>query len=255
MLATFKKFAFPTQEIYMDETIRWYRSRAMVKCLGRYQWILPAALRVFYWMTYGAFMGILGVFGCTQKKANMAFPQIQYPTHRIAILPFESSNPYVNGGSLSDWFVVKVIQNMPGVQVIERKDLMKILAEQKLTLTGVIRPDKFSRLGLILGVDAILVGSVETLEVIQSVQGSILVTVKLMEVSTGRILWADRMKVTCSTWSSKEVEEISALLMEKAASKLVGRLGKSPALGQINTAEAETVPLFNEAKLERTDLR
>lgn len=256
MLAQFKNFAFPTEDAYINETIRWTRNHPAVKCLGNHQWVVPAALRCFHVAACGSLSAVFGILGCAQKKVNAVFPQIQYPAHRIAVLPFESGNPYVNGASLSDWMVVQIIKELPGVQVIERKDLMKILQEQKLTLTGIVRQSKFSNLGMILGVDAILTGSVETLEVIQSASGSILVTVKLMEVSTGRVLWADRMKISHSTWQPKEVEEISALLMEKAAQKMVERLGKSPALARLCPADpTETAKLLPDSKLDSASLR
>lgn len=232
MLSTFKRMAFPSEAAYAKATIKWYQNRPARAFLGRHQWVLPAALRLFNCALYGTFMGILGLFGCAQKRVNATFPQIQHPTQRIAVLPFESGNPYLNGASLSDGLVVRILQQMPGVQVIERKELFKILQERKLTLTGAVRPDHFLRLGPVLGVDAILAGSVDTLEVIQNASGSIQVSVKLMEVSTGRILWADRVTISHSSWSEKEVQVISSILMEKAAKKLAERLGKSPAFAR-----------------------
>ena len=97
---------------------------------GRHQWIFPAGLRFFNWTVYGTFVAAFGLLGGALKRANIAGHQIQYPTRRIAVLPFDSSNPYLNGASLSDWFVVRILQKLPGVQVIERKDLMEKAAKK-----------------------------------------------------------------------------------------------------------------------------
>ena len=150
----------------------------------------------------------------------------QYQTsRRVAVLPFESSNPFISGAALSDFFTVQIMRKMHGVEVIERKDLMKILQEQKLTLSGIIKPGKYSMLGSILGVDAVMVGSAQTLETIQSVSGSISVTVKLVDVSSGRILWAGKQKNAYAA-RLREIAEIAELIMEKAASKMISKMDK-----------------------------
>lgn len=164
--------------------------------------------------------------GCVARRAALPDVQSRPVSGRIAVLPFNSSNPYVPGTTLSDYFIVQLLQNMPEVSVIERKDLMKILEEQKLTLTGIIRPEKFVKLGSILGVDAILLGTVSTLEPIHSVGGKVAVTVKLVDVASGRILWADSRKIDYSTWSVKELAAVAEEIMQKAARKMVQAMGR-----------------------------
>ena len=210
-----------------QSTLRWYRNMPTVKALGPYQWVIPETLHYAIRAVYGMFFTLLGLAGCASNRAGLVPDRVELPTHRIAVLPFDSRNPYISGTSLSDCFVVSFLQKIPGIQVIERKDLMKILQEQKLTLSGVVRPGKYEKLGMVLGVDAVLVGSVETLDVIQSLSGSISVTVKLIEVSTGKILWADRQKISHSTWSAREIEEIACALLEKAAGKMVDRMDQA----------------------------
>ena len=167
--------------------------------------------------------------------------------HRVAVLPFESSNPYLSGVFFSDSFTVRILREILGLQVIERKDMMKVLHEQKLGLTGVLRPEKFSQLGSILGVEAILTGSVQVLQPIHGAGGSISVTVKLMEVSTGKVLWADRRKVSHASWSVGETEEVADALIEKAAEKMVGRLKGDLKCGLL--AAVQTEESVQESKL------
>ena len=193
--------------------------------------------------------------GCAER--SLSGPSLQYQTsRRVAVLPFESSNPFISGAALSDFFTVQIMRKMHGVEVIERKDLMKILQEQKLTLSGIIKPGKYSMLGSILGVDAVMVGSAQTLETIQSVSGSISVTVKLVDVSSGRILWADRQKIAYAAWSAREIAEIAELIMEKAASKMISKMDKHFSLQSIPSADAyEVVPRPANVKLAKSDYR
>ncbi|OGR86482.1 MAG: hypothetical protein A3A86_06795 [Elusimicrobia bacterium RIFCSPLOWO2_01_FULL_60_11] len=228
----------------VESNLRWYRKMPMVNALGRHQWVIPTALHYVMRASYGVFFGVLGLIGCAPNRAALPQDHAEFPTHRIAVLPFESGNPYISGTSMSDCFVVRILQQIPGLQVIERKDLMKILQEQKLTLSGIIRPDKFNKLGMILGVDAVLVGSVETLEVIQSVEGSIAVTVKLVEVSTGRVLWADRQKISHASWSVQEIQEVAASLLDKAAEKMVKKMEKGRVVSRFTPYDPAEAPVF-----------
>jgi TolB-like protein len=66
-------------------------------------------------------------------------------------------------------------------RVIERQLLAKIIAEQKLSLTGVVDPASAKQLGKILGVDAIVAGSVTNLA--QSVR----VNARLISTETGEV--------------------------------------------------------------------
>ncbi len=233
-----------------ESSLRWYRKMPMVKALGPYQWIIPAALHYSTRAIYGVFFAAIGTSGCAAKRALVPQVPLHFPTHRIAVLPFDSRNPYISGAALSDCFVVRILQQIPGLQVIERRDLMKILEEQKLTLSGIVRPDKFGKLGMLLGVDAILVGAVETLEAIHSVRGSIAVTLKLIEVSTGKILWADRQTISHSSWSAEDIEVIASVLLEKSAEKSVRNMGRAEISSRFTPRDAGADPEFlKEARL------
>ncbi len=190
------------------------------------------------------------LIGCASQKMEMSRYYHERQSRRIAVLPFESSNPYISGMILSDYFTVQILRSMQGWDVIERKDLTQILQEQKLTLTGIIKQDKFSKLGSILGVDAVILGSVRTLETIQSVNGSISVTVKMIEVSTGKILWADNMKISHQTWSVCEISEVADKIMEKTAKLMVKRFEKGFVSGSFSSFSfRENFVNVREAKL------
>ena len=196
-----------------------------------------------------ASMSVLLLCACAGKRSDVA---IRFPSNlslRIAVLPFDSSNPYISGATLGDYVTVQILHTIDGMQVIERKDLMKVLQEQKLSLSGIIQSEKFSQLGTILGVDAILIGSTCTLETLQSDRGSISVTAKLMEVSTGRILWADRQKISYRTLYTREVPAVADALMEKSAQKIAQKMEKI--FNGVNPTAPKTVkdPASNPSEL------
>jgi len=66
-------------------------------------------------------------------------------------------------------------------KVIERQLLNKIITEQKLTLTGIVDPASAKKLGQILGVDAIVSGSVSELATVLRVNA------RLISTETGEI--------------------------------------------------------------------
>jgi curli biogenesis system outer membrane secretion channel CsgG len=72
----------------------------------------------------------------------------------------EPPDPYTAfpGQDVSAKFITKIIEN-GHYSVIERDILYKLLAEQKLSMSGIISEDNTTRLGEMLGVDAFIIGS------------------------------------------------------------------------------------------------
>ena len=75
-------------------------------------------------------------------------------------------------------------------KLIDRSKLELILKEQKLSLTGIIAPEKMKELGKLYGIDAFIFGR----KVKSYSKGRLsmpIVVLKLIDVNTGVILWAD----------------------------------------------------------------
>ena len=149
------------------------------------------------------------------------------PPRMIAVIPLESQNPFLPGDTFSDFFTVEMHQSLQQIQILERKDIVKILQEQKLSFSGLIKKDNYSSFGSLLGVDAVLVGSIQTLKTLQSKGGSISIIIKLIEVSTGKILWAERQNIEQNFWTPKEITVVANTLMEKATQNLVQKMSAS----------------------------
>ena len=98
---------------------------------------------------YFRFLCITALIGCQAGRMSVNGPMHRGPTYDIAVLTFESSNPYLPGHVFSDHFTARILQTIEGMRVIERKDLAKLLEEQRFTLSGMVRNDQISKLGSI----------------------------------------------------------------------------------------------------------
>jgi TolB-like protein len=92
-----------------------------------------------------------------QIARNMETVQKQ----RIAVLEFTDLQGQVTnfGRYLSEELITRLYDSTK-FKVVERQLLNKVISEQKLSLTGVVDPDSARKLGSVLGVDAIVSGTV-----------------------------------------------------------------------------------------------
>lgn len=103
-------------------------------------------------------------------------------------------------------------------RVIERQQLNKVIAEQKLSLTGVVDPASAKQLGRILGVEAIVSGTITNLS--QSVK----VNARLISTETGEIF------AVASTEIFKD-ESVVGLLNSKGSPPALGTKPAPPSAG------------------------
>lgn len=100
----------------------------------------------------------------------------------IAVVEFGDLDGHVTtlGRFLAEELITSLYQTKK-FKVIERQLLNKVIAEQKLSLTGVIEQSAAQRLGKVLGVDAIASGTVTDLG------NSLRVNARLIDAATGEI--------------------------------------------------------------------
>lgn len=100
----------------------------------------------------------------------------------VAVVEFTDLQGNVNdfGRFLAEELVTR-LGDLEKFKVIERQLLNKIIAEQKLSLTGVVDPTSAKQLGKILGVDAIVSGTVTNMA------QSIRVNARLISTQTGEV--------------------------------------------------------------------
>ncbi len=104
---------------------------------------------------------------------------------RIAVLEFTDLQGQVTnfGRYLSEELITRLYVSNK-FTVVERQLLNKVIAEQKLSLTGVVDPDSAKRLGSVLGVDAIVSGTIAD-------RGDTLkINARLIDTATGELFSA-----------------------------------------------------------------
>ena len=90
------------------------------------------------------------------------------------------------GRFVSEEISINLVLSAPKFTVIDRNHLRTILREQKLSMSGLMDPKNQKKLGKILGVDALLLGS------ITSFGESYRITFKLVATDTAQVVAADR---------------------------------------------------------------
>jgi TolB-like protein len=153
--------------------------------------------------------------GCAQRV--LVQPVVDTGTyHRLAVLPLETDS-YLStvGNQIADEIVVNLLKNAPQLDIVERSRVDAIIREQDLARAGYISPESAIAVGKMLGVRAILTGSVSVS--IGDIQPTALsaqrvatgaATVRLIDTQTGKILWGDRQESQYSTFIGARPDDI-----------------------------------------------
>ncbi len=129
------------------------------------------------------------------------------PKRRIGVVEFENKSAYGQGrlgGAASDILVTELVKSGKFI-VVERDRMNKLMEEQKLQSQGVIDSQTAVQLGQIMGLEAIVVGSVSQFGVkkegsdyliSQSKQqvAEVAVDLRLIDVQSGQVILADSGK-------------------------------------------------------------
>jgi hypothetical protein len=97
--------------------------------------------------------------GCAGQSVAIKSGYRWQTIQRVALLGFEDAPGYANTGTLATGVFEKWLMQA-GYSLVERRDLDRLLAEHKLSRTGVLDPLTARQIGKVLGVDAIVVGQV-----------------------------------------------------------------------------------------------
>jgi len=129
------------------------------------------------------------------------------PKRRIGVVDFQNKAPYAQGrlgDTATDIMITELVKTGKFI-VVERDKLGKLLDEQKLGQTGVIDANTAAQVGKVLGLNAILTGSIsqfgakkegKDLLITQSKQQIVecTVDVRAVDTETGQVLFADSGK-------------------------------------------------------------
>ena len=141
--------------------------------------------------------------GCIQRVyliENWTPPQ----SLRVAVLDFEASEATIsdptvstiqikNPGKIIGDSLTTALLKSGYFTVIERSRLEKVLEEQNLTMTDIVKKGDYDLFGKILNVDAIIVGNVGSLVTYvrppKDYESHLMFSSKCIEVSSGKIIW------------------------------------------------------------------
>lgn len=110
---------------------------------------------------------------------------------RIAVMAVEPLGaPDDEGAAVVGERLVGELARQPGVQVVERSRLDRVLKEQRLAQTGAVAPTDAGGLGKLMGVDAIVTGSL-----VRKSSRKVEVNLRLIHATDARILGASSTEV------------------------------------------------------------
>jgi len=139
------------------------------------------------------------------------------------------------GKYIAEQLTVNLVLAKQDFSVLDRANLKSILAEHKLTATGLIDPDNAKKLGMFAGVDALILGTI-----IPKGQ-NINLTAKIITTDTAEIIGAARA-------GFKKDEAVQELL-SKPANKAGG------STGIFDTDAAKVLKSFGDLRIEAQSLK
>jgi len=128
--------------------------------------------------------------GIKDLAAQISAKVAKEQKHKIAVLPFKEldGQPTVLGTYLAEELVTNLFE-APGLSIVERTMLDRLVGELKLDQTGLIDPETAKRVGKIAGVDAIVTGTITDLSSYVSLNA------RLIDAQSGRIFAAAQTRI------------------------------------------------------------
>lgn len=131
----------------------------------------------------------------------------QYQKTKVAVLDFQLQGDGFQtsdmGSIVAEWLITALVKE-GRFDVVERRLLQKLVAEQKLALTGLVDARGAVKLGKVLGVKIIISGSV------MKFQNILEVNARIIDVETGSIIAAESVKSS----TAKRLEDLVVQMAE-----------------------------------------
>ncbi|MDD4599525.1 hypothetical protein SDC9_03965 [bioreactor metagenome] len=135
-------------------------------------------------------------------------------TKRIGVLTLNNDSSYTQFGSIAAETITADLAKLKSCVVVERNELSSVFAEQSFGAKGYIDEATVTELGGILGLNYLLMGSVDCDSVKErghyyynkkhkrnewidgTQKTTVMLTLKLIDVKNGHIVWSDQSSVT-----------------------------------------------------------
>lgn len=155
--------------------------------------------RIRKWQTYLVSLPLMGYLllmflpsiALSKSSSNNNFSQSEM-VKNVAILPLENLSEDSAATGMIGEFIKKELSSKGWVHVKEKDAVEQFLARRRVRYTGGITRVLAREMGKTLGVDAILVGSINQFSDIMG-RANVGVTVRLVGTDDGNIIWADTL--------------------------------------------------------------
>jgi TolB-like protein len=135
----------------------------------------------------------------------------EFQKTKIAVLDFEMIGDKMEtasmGAIISEWFITGIVKS-GRFDVVERAMLQKILSEQKLGTSGMIDEQSAAALGKVLGVKAIISGSLLKL------QDAVDINARVISVESGSIIAAENIRSSGKSDLHALVDELIGRILQ-----------------------------------------
>ena len=137
---------------------------------------------------------ILCIAGCAIKPKVYVNPNTNFGfIKRVAVLPFENlTSDRFADKKVRDVFVTSLLSTEV-IDVPELGEVMKALESQGIASSEAVTGEVAKAVGQILGVQGLVLGTVEEYSVNRTMAGSfpeIAITLRMLDVKTGNIIWS-----------------------------------------------------------------
>lgn len=113
----------------------------------------------------GTLIALVLLNACANVKSSLPTAARNLPSHRMAVLPFKGDAHFSE--EMSSVLVTELLGH--GYRVVERAELLNVLNEQNLQYTGAVDPKTITENGKLCGADYIVIGSIQTRQVVPAV--------------------------------------------------------------------------------------
>ena len=130
--------------------------------------------------------------GIKELAQQISSNMIKTGKKKIAVVEFSDLDGMVTafGQHLAEELITELFLISPGqFEVVERRQLMKVLSEQRLTMSGLLDAKAMESVGKILGIEAVVTGSMTDLE------SSIKINARMIGIETARVFAVARTSI------------------------------------------------------------
>ena len=140
-------------------------------------------------ISYGASSLDSGVKELAEKISKS---MVENDRKKIAVIEFSSLDNSVNnlGLFIAEELITQLFSvNSKAYDIVERRQLAKVLRELKLTSSGLLDPEAMGKVGKILGIDAIVTGSLTDLD------NSVKINARVISIESAKIISATSVNI------------------------------------------------------------